>query len=71
MPERIGNALVEAGVKIRSIYGATEFGAVSAIVPFEGDEKLWEWVRFSDEITVQWESQGDETFECQFLVRYL
>ncbi|KAF7373865.1 General substrate transporter [Mycena sanguinolenta] len=67
LPERIGNALVEAGVKVRSIYGATEFGAVSSIVPFEGDEKLWEWVRFSDEITVQWDSQEDETFECQFL----
>ncbi|KAJ6480154.1 putative aminoadipate reductase [Mycena sanguinolenta] len=67
LPERIGNALVETGVKIRNIYGATEFGAVSAIVPFEGDEKLWEWVRFSDEITVQWDSQGDETFECQLL----
>ncbi|KAJ6483120.1 putative aminoadipate reductase [Mycena sanguinolenta] len=67
LPERIGNALVEAGVKIRGIYAATEFGAVSPILPFGGDEKLWEWIRFSDEITVQWNSQGDGTFECQIL----
>ncbi|KAF7373859.1 General substrate transporter [Mycena sanguinolenta] len=67
LPERVGNTLVEAGVKIRSIYAGTEFGAVSSIVPSDGDEKLWEWMRFSDEITVQWDLQGDEMFECQLL----
>ncbi|KAJ7257509.1 putative aminoadipate reductase [Mycena haematopus] len=67
LPERIGNTLAEAGVNLRDVYGGTEFGAVSAVIPFKGDEKYWDYLRFSDEINVQWESQGDGTFECQFL----
>ncbi|KAF7360648.1 General substrate transporter [Mycena venus] len=67
LPERLGKSLVEAGVNLRDVYGATEFGAVSCIVPLEGDERDWDWVRFADEVTVQWDPQGDGSFECQFL----
>ncbi|KAF7343921.1 General substrate transporter [Mycena venus] len=67
LPERLGNSLVEAGVNLRDLYGATEFGAVTSVVPLEGDERDWDWVRFADEVTLQWDPQGDGTFECQLL----
>ncbi|KAJ6568449.1 putative nonribosomal peptide synthetase [Mycena sp. CBHHK59/15] len=67
LPEKLGNTLVNAGVKLRALYGATEFGAISTIVPLEGDEMDWEWVRFVDQAKLRWIPQGDGTFECQIL----
>ncbi|KAJ7458517.1 hypothetical protein FB451DRAFT_1046638 [Mycena latifolia] len=67
LPQRVGNELVGAGVPLRNLYGVTELGAISSIIPWEGDEKDWEWVRFSDKVTLRWEPQGDGTFECQVL----
>ncbi|KAJ7450211.1 hypothetical protein FB451DRAFT_1286441 [Mycena latifolia] len=65
LPQRVGNDLVNAGVSLRSLYGATEFGIISSIIPWEGDENDWEWVRFSEKVKPRWDPQGDETFICQ------
>ncbi|KAJ7450213.1 hypothetical protein FB451DRAFT_1286443 [Mycena latifolia] len=67
LPQRVGNELVGAGVPLRNLYALTELGAISSVIPWEGDEKDWEWVRFSDKVTLRWEPQGDGTFECQIL----
>ncbi|KAJ7095660.1 putative aminoadipate reductase [Mycena epipterygia] len=67
LPQQLGKDLVDAGVKLRSFYAATEFGSISAVIPWEGDERDWEWVRFSDGVTLRWDPQGDGTFECQIL----
>ena len=43
--EVIGNQLVDMGIKLRSIYGATEFGAPSRLTPtHEEDWKECGWV---------------------------
>ncbi|KAF5371510.1 hypothetical protein D9615_009619 [Tricholomella constricta] len=64
---KLGNLLVNAGVRLHSIYGGTEFGAPAHIMPLEGDEKDWEYVRFHERAKVRWVPQGDGTFELQFL----
>ncbi|KAJ7246827.1 acetyl-CoA synthetase-like protein [Mycena haematopus] len=63
LPNRLGNTLVEAGVKLRELYGATEIGPISAVVPLPGDEKDWHWIRFADQVKLSWAPQGDGTFE--------
>ncbi|KAJ7255805.1 hypothetical protein B0H12DRAFT_1202107 [Mycena haematopus] len=67
LPRRIGDTLVNAGLKIQTLYGATEFGQINSAVPYKGDENEWEYLRFSDKVNVRWVPQGDGTFECQLL----
>lgn len=51
-----------------AVYGATEFGPISTVIPWEGDAKEWAWFRVSDLVKVRWVPQGDGTFEGQILV---
>ncbi|RDB20216.1 Non-canonical non-ribosomal peptide synthetase FUB8 [Hypsizygus marmoreus] len=67
MTPRLGNLLVDHGVPLRTVYGGTEFGAPTHLKPLVGDEKEWQYMRFCDKTKVRWISQGDGTFECQFL----
>ncbi|KAJ7153945.1 hypothetical protein C8R43DRAFT_1096467 [Mycena crocata] len=67
LPRRLGDALVTAGLNLRSVYGATESGTLTAVVPLPGDEHEWEWLRFSDKVDLTWIPQGDGTFECHVL----
>ncbi|TFK33793.1 hypothetical protein BDQ12DRAFT_727427 [Crucibulum laeve] len=62
---QLGNSLASVGVKIQSLYGATESGAVG-IVRKDFDATEWIWIEFS-ESNIHWEPQGDETFECHYL----
>lgn len=66
---QIGNAMVEAGVKLTSVYGATEFGAITHIFRNEGEQQLWDWLRFGQNSKIRWAPQDDGTYECQVLVR--
>ncbi|KAL1671541.1 hypothetical protein EV122DRAFT_295427 [Schizophyllum commune] len=60
----IGDNLSAAGVKLRSVYGATEFGAPTHIFPtHEEDWKEWCWSEFDREACLVWEDQGDGTKE--------
>ncbi|KAJ7496400.1 putative aminoadipate reductase [Mycena latifolia] len=67
VPPRIGDFLVEAGVKLRTVYAGTEFGAISRFVSLPEDEAEWAWMRFSDGVKLRWEPQGEGTFECHIL----
>ncbi|KAF8193608.1 hypothetical protein K438DRAFT_1720091 [Mycena galopus ATCC 62051] len=67
LPQRIGNGLANAGVKLISGYGATETGAISVVNHYDEDAKEWAWFRVSDLVKVRWLPQGDETFECHVL----
>ncbi|KAJ7782239.1 putative aminoadipate reductase [Mycena maculata] len=67
LPQRIGNALSEAGLKLVAGYGATELGAMTHMVPYEEDAKEWAWFRLPDQVKVRWVPQGDGTFECHIL----
>ncbi|KAJ6617577.1 putative aminoadipate reductase [Mycena sp. CBHHK59/15] len=67
LPPRLGQILFNAGLKLRAVYGATEFGAISTIIPWRGDEQEWEWLRFSEDVKLRWVPQGDGSFECQVL----
>ncbi|KAG6858113.1 hypothetical protein C0995_002487, partial [Termitomyces sp. Mi166 len=68
---KLGNHLIDTGVHIHAIYGGTEFGAPSFTMSRVGEEREWEYMRFSDRVKIRWVPQGDGTFECQFLVRYV
>ncbi|KAJ7807640.1 hypothetical protein B0H13DRAFT_2482908 [Mycena leptocephala] len=67
LPQRIGDALVDAGVHLLAGYGTTEVGPLSVVKEFEEDVKEWAWFRFSDLVKVRWEPQADGTFELHVL----
>jgi hypothetical protein len=71
LPQRIGDDLVNQGLRLLTAYGATEFGSLSCIIPYEDDIKEWAWFRVSPLVKVRWAPQGGGTFECQILVRFL
>lgn len=79
LARKSGDALVAAGVKLCSVYGATELGSVSKAFDWEAKDsnppvkslKDWEWMQISDLTTPRWDAQGDGTFELNFLVRCL
>ncbi|KAG2030449.1 hypothetical protein BDR03DRAFT_878261, partial [Suillus americanus] len=64
---KMGNALVNAGVKISCGYGATEIGILSYSIRSPVDQKFWEWLRFGPNSKIRWDPQGDDTYECQVL----
>ncbi|KAG2046459.1 hypothetical protein BDR06DRAFT_1037076 [Suillus hirtellus] len=53
---KIGNSLVNAGVKLSCGYDTTEFGV-----------NFWDWVRFRLNSKIRWAPQDDGTYECQIL----
>ncbi|KAG5724635.1 L-aminoadipate-semialdehyde dehydrogenase [Termitomyces sp. T112] len=66
LPET-GEYLVNAGVRIHTIYGGTEIGFPTCLTPVAGDETNWEYVRFYQHTSIRWVPRGSNTFECQFL----
>ncbi|KAG5652628.1 putative NRPS-like protein biosynthetic cluster [Sphagnurus paluster] len=58
---KIGDHLVKAGVRLRSAYGGTEFGAPSHFIPAKGEEKDWEYVRVGRIDDVITHSSGEKT----------
>ncbi|KAI6042365.1 acetyl-CoA synthetase-like protein [Pisolithus marmoratus] len=67
LAKKAGNALVNAGVKLGSVYGATETSAFTTCIRTPDDQKEWEWVRPGPHTRIRWTPLGDETFECQVL----
>ncbi|KAF9265405.1 acetyl-CoA synthetase-like protein [Marasmius fiardii PR-910] len=54
-----GDALVREGVKLRTIYGGTEFGQVNHLRARPGDEKEWQWMEFNESrVGVRWLDAG-------------
>ena len=69
MSEKNGNKLVAAGVKLDTLYGATEFGAHTNMLDWDVKPCTeWAWLSFSDRMRCRWISQGDGTYELQTLV---
>ncbi|KAI6102822.1 putative aminoadipate reductase [Pisolithus sp. B1] len=68
LSKKAGNALVNAGVKLGSVYGATEVAAFTTCIRTPNDQKEWEWVRPGPNTHIRWAPLGDGTFECQVLV---
>ncbi|OAX35330.1 acetyl-CoA synthetase-like protein [Rhizopogon vinicolor AM-OR11-026] len=64
---KMGNALVDAGVKLSCVFGATEFGPITNLFRNDVEQKLWDWVRFSPNAKIRWIPQDDGTYECQVL----
>ncbi|KAI6117048.1 hypothetical protein EDD16DRAFT_1708011 [Pisolithus croceorrhizus] len=67
LSKKAGNALVNAGVKLGSVYGATEVAAFTTCIRTPNDQKEWEWVRPGPNTHIRWAPLGDGTFECQVL----
>lgn len=73
LPDKVGFALENAGVKIYSAYGLTEAGVHTALR--ENDElegstvgEHWRWLKFDNAVKPRWIAQGDGTYELEFLV---
>ncbi|KII90242.1 hypothetical protein PLICRDRAFT_40443 [Plicaturopsis crispa FD-325 SS-3] len=65
---KTGDALIKAGVRLRSLYGATEFGPPTYFLPRNPvDAECWNWLRFHSNTNIRWADQGDGTYELQFL----
>ncbi|KAI5884853.1 acetyl-CoA synthetase-like protein [Schizophyllum commune H4-8] len=64
LSEAVGDGLSAAGVRLRSGYGATEFGGPSHIIPtHEEDWKEWSWIEIDTNASLEWEKQSDGTEE--------
>ncbi|KAG6852620.1 putative secondary metabolism biosynthetic enzyme [Blastosporella zonata] len=63
---KVGNLLVDAGVRLFAMYGATEFGMATRFIPIV-PKYDWEYMQFHEHQRLRWVPQGDGTFECQFL----
>ena len=64
LSEAVGDGLSAAGVRLRSGYGATEFGGPSHIIPtHEADWKEWSWIEIDTNAALEWEKQSDGTEE--------
>lgn len=64
----MGQALRNVGVKLRAVYGGTEFGAVGISSTKVGDEEDWEYLEVNGEDNPVFVAQGDGTYELQFIV---
>ncbi|THH28492.1 hypothetical protein EUX98_g5704 [Antrodiella citrinella] len=71
-----GVKLTAAGVKLFSVYGATECGVPTGL--FDADDSQgpdadvktsaeWSWMKFVDYVNIRWIPQGDGSYELQFL----
>ncbi|KAJ6457360.1 putative aminoadipate reductase [Mycena sanguinolenta] len=69
LPSSVGDFLFNQGINIVTLYGGTEFGAVTdlRVRQTERDAGEWNWMRFSDHVNIRWVPQGERVFECQFL----
>ncbi|KAI6042371.1 putative aminoadipate reductase [Pisolithus marmoratus] len=67
LAKKAGDALVNAGVKLGAVYGATEIAAFTTCIRIPSDQKEWEWVRMGPNTRIRWAPLGDGTFECQVL----
>ena len=58
------------GVKLRSVYGATEFGVPTHLFPtHEEDWKEWCWIEVDPSANLEWAKQSDGTEELIIPVR--
>jgi acyl-CoA synthetase (AMP-forming)/AMP-acid ligase II len=63
----VGDALVAQGVHLRTGYGSTECGVVTAFESPQIANEDWAWAELAATVTVRWKPQGDGTSELQVL----
>ena len=79
MSDPNGTKLANAGVKLFSVYGGTEFGVYINLCdtdefpggswPYQKTREDWSWMGFSEErLKIRWVPQGDGTYELHLLV---
>ncbi|KAF9007727.1 acetyl-CoA synthetase-like protein [Hymenopellis radicata] len=63
---QVGNNLSQRGIKLSSIYGATEYGAPVHTVPRVRDiaDGDWSYIRFDSRAAIQWVSRGSGLYEA-------
>ncbi|UKZ96440.1 putative NRPS-like protein biosynthetic cluster [Trichoderma asperellum] len=67
-PDDLGNLLVENGVNLIGLYGATEVGQLMTSFRPK-DDKAWNYVREHDALApfLRWEPRGSNLYECVIL----
>lgn len=64
----VGQLMRASGVKLQTVYGSTEFGALAMSSGNSSNAEDWDHMEFPPEYNIHWAPQGDGTFECQILV---
>ena len=59
---------MRAGVRLRTLYGGTEFSACTRVFPKNASAEEWNWVQFVEHATIRWVDEGDGLYELVFLV---
>ncbi|KZT20031.1 putative nonribosomal peptide synthetase [Neolentinus lepideus HHB14362 ss-1] len=66
---KIGDRLVSQGVKLVSLYGATEMGIPMSLLPTAGDKEPtdWQYLAITDRSLPRWVPQDDGSYELDML----
>ncbi|KAF5349777.1 hypothetical protein D9758_010224 [Tetrapyrgos nigripes] len=67
IPTSAGDHLVSSGVRVRVVFGGTEFGIPTLLSLEDLDPQDWSAFAFSKQVKVRWIPNGDGLFRCQFL----
>ncbi|KAF8655498.1 hypothetical protein AX16_003028 [Volvariella volvacea WC 439] len=67
LASKLGDLLVENDVRLHTMYGGTEFGAVTSLDFRSEADKDWSYMRFDDVVNIRLDPQGDGTYEAQIL----
>ncbi|THV01989.1 acetyl-CoA synthetase-like protein [Dendrothele bispora CBS 962.96] len=59
----VGDRLAAQGVPLLVVYGSTECGIMSQYVPKEADRNAWDYMRFTEHLSVQFVPTDDGTYE--------
>ncbi|KAL4077414.1 putative aminoadipate reductase [Scleroderma citrinum] len=67
LAKKTGDTLVDAGVKLSSMYGNTECGGFTTLICSPEEVKYWEWIRPGPNTKTRWTPLGDGTYELEVL----
>ena len=72
MSTQVGDMLVSRGVTLGTMYAGTEFPNPAIPSPLCNPNPNWSWLEFTSQtVELEWDSQGDGTYELIIRVRYV
>ena len=68
-PDDLGNDLVNKGIRLESVWGATEMGLLGSSFNRPAEDKTWDYIRIPPPVAkfIWMKPLGDGTYECVYL----